>query len=110
MDVLDANGLDGRYLVMDNAPIYKSDEVQKLVSSRGYKCMYLPTYSPFLNPIEEMWSKIKMHVRQNEISEKDTLIPRIDVAARTVTISDCEGWIKHSLSFFDRCLNMEPIL
>lgn len=110
MDVLDANDLRGRYLVMDNAPIHKSDEVQNLVSSRGYKCMYLPVYSPFLNPIEEMWSKIKMNVRRGELTEKGTLIPRIDAAARKVAVSDCEGWIRHSVTFFDRCLNMEPML
>ena len=54
MDVLDASGLGGCYLVMDNAPIHKSDEVQKLICSRRYKYMYLLTYSPFFNPIEEM--------------------------------------------------------
>ncbi|SAL96430.1 hypothetical protein [Absidia glauca] len=107
---LDKNGLKGRYLVMDNAPIHKSVEVQNLISSRGYKCMYLPTYSPSLNPIEEMWSKMKLNVRRGEITDKDTLVPRIMEAAKKVTVSDCEGWIRHSLTFFDRCLNMEKML
>lgn len=110
MDVLDAAGLKGRYLVMDNAPIHTSTDVKNLIASRGYNCMYLPTYSPFLNPIEEMWSKIKFGVRREEVTTKDTLIPRITEAAKTVTLSDCVGWINHSISFFDRCLNYEKNL
>ncbi|OAD73062.1 hypothetical protein PHYBLDRAFT_146375 [Phycomyces blakesleeanus NRRL 1555(-)] len=54
MDVLDSQGMQGRYLIMDNAPIHKADEVKDFISSGGYKCAYLPVYSPFLNPIEEM--------------------------------------------------------
>ncbi|KAI7901545.1 uncharacterized protein BX663DRAFT_437325 [Cokeromyces recurvatus] len=75
---------------MDNAPIHKSTEVQELIS--------------------QMWSKIKLNIRRGEVTEKDTLIPRISEAARKVTVSNCEGWIRHSISFFDRCLNMESML
>jgi hypothetical protein len=57
MDCLDGNGLHDYYLVMDNAPILKSASIRELIERRGYKCVYLPPYSPFLNPIEEFWSK-----------------------------------------------------
>ena len=110
MDVLDAAGLQGRYLIMDNAPIHTSQDVQNLITSRGYHCIYLPPYSPFLNPIEEMWSKIKLGVRREEVTTKDTLIPRITEASKAVTITDCVGWIRHSVSFFDRCINKEENL
>ncbi|KAI7897470.1 uncharacterized protein BX663DRAFT_443285, partial [Cokeromyces recurvatus] len=63
-----------------------------------------------LNPIEEMWSKIKFGVCQNKLTDKDSLIPRIQEAARRVTISDCLGWINHPISFFDHCLNLEKNL
>lgn len=56
MDCLDRNGLRGYYLVIDNAPIHKPTAVRKCIESRGHKCLYLPSYSPFLNPIEEFWS------------------------------------------------------
>lgn len=110
MDTLDAEGMKGRYLVMDNAPIHKAQEVKDLITLRGYKYMYLPTYSPFLNPIEEMWSKIKFGVRRGELTNQDSLLPRTVEAGKTVQVSDCAGWIKHSLSFFDRCLNLEKNL
>ncbi|CEP09353.1 hypothetical protein [Parasitella parasitica] len=59
MDTLDQHGMKGRYLVMDNASIHKVNEVQNLIENRGYKATYLPPYSPFLNPIELFWSKVK---------------------------------------------------
>jgi transposase len=59
MDVLDRNNMNGHYLVMDNAPIHTPAAVRASVGSRGYKCLYLPPYSPFLNPIEECWAKVK---------------------------------------------------
>ncbi|KAG1098393.1 hypothetical protein G6F42_017998 [Rhizopus arrhizus] len=50
---LDQNGMTGRYIVMDNATIHKTDEIRNYIQERGYKAAYLPSYSPFLNPIEE---------------------------------------------------------
>ncbi|KAG1052847.1 hypothetical protein G6F43_005032 [Rhizopus delemar] len=45
--------MKGHYLVMDNAPIHNSAAVRKYIYSRGYRCVYLPPYSPELNPIEQ---------------------------------------------------------
>ncbi|KAG1050024.1 hypothetical protein G6F43_007677 [Rhizopus delemar] len=62
MDTLDKSDMKGQYLVMDNTPIHKPKVIQKLIEDRGYKCLYLPSYSPFLNPIEKFWSKAKAGV------------------------------------------------
>ncbi|KAG1138552.1 hypothetical protein G6F37_010405 [Rhizopus arrhizus] len=58
MDTLDQFDMKGRYLVMDNAAIHKVTEVKDLIASRGYKVIYLPPYSPFLNPTELFWFKV----------------------------------------------------
>ena len=50
----------GCYLVMDNALIHTNSGTRKMIDNRGYKCVYLPPYSPFLNPIEEFWSKLRL--------------------------------------------------
>ena len=57
MDVLDRHDMKGYYLVMDNAPIHTPTKVCDLVESRGYKCLYLPPYSPFLNPLKNFGQK-----------------------------------------------------
>lgn len=101
---LDQNGMAGRYIVMDNATIHKTDEIRNYIQERGYKAAYLPPYSPFLNPIEEFWAKVKTGVRRDCLTVKGNLSERITEAAKLVTIEDCQGYIRHSMSFFDRCL------
>ena len=44
---------------MDNLSAHKGDKVRKLIEDRGCKLLYLPSYSPDLNPIEEVFSKVK---------------------------------------------------
>ena len=104
MNCLDMNGMQGRYIVMDNTTIHKTDELKDYIKERGYKAIYLPPYSPFLNPIEEFWAKVKAGVRRDCLTVKDNLSDRITEAAKKVTESNCQGYIRHSFSFFDRCL------
>lgn len=59
MNVLDCNDMKRLNLVIDNAPINTPARVRDLVENTGYKCLYLPPYSPFLNLIEEFWFKNK---------------------------------------------------
>ncbi|ORE05654.1 hypothetical protein BCV72DRAFT_208896 [Rhizopus microsporus var. microsporus] len=89
--------------------IHKRPNIQKLIVDRGYKVAYLP-YSPFLNPIELFWAKVKARIRRDCLTATDILSERIIESAKQVTVADCQGWIKHSVSFFDRCLALEPML
>jgi len=49
----------GRVVVMDNLSAHKRERVRELIEGRGCELLYLPPYSPDLNPIEEAFSKIK---------------------------------------------------
>ena len=103
MDALDRNDMKGHYLVMDNAPIHTPFKVRELVEGRGYKYLYLPPYSPFLNPIEEFWSIIMAGVRRNALTADDRLSDRIGKSVQMITRTDCQAWIRHAVSFFARC-------
>lgn len=60
LDVMDKHSqFKGNYLIMYNAPIHINEDIRKYVESRGYGCVYLPPYSPELNPIEQFWSVVK---------------------------------------------------
>ena len=107
MDVLDKNEMKGHYLVMDNAPIHTPSAVRDSIESRGYKCLYLPPYSPFLNPIEEFWAKVKAGIRRNALKADDRLSDCICESVYKVTRKDCQAWIRHAMSFFPRCKNEE---
>ncbi|KAG1473861.1 hypothetical protein G6F56_000704 [Rhizopus delemar] len=72
--------LKGFYLVMDNASIHNHEDIEHLITDRGYRCVYLPPYSPELNPIEQFWSTVKNRVRRSKFEDKEDLFTRISEA------------------------------
>lgn len=112
LNSLDVADLHYKYLVLDNASIHKGMEVQEWVKGRGYQVLFLPPYSPFLNPIEEFWSKSKAVVDKDPLSirKNSKLSDRIEVAYQKITREDCQAWIRHSLTFWPRCIAKEDKL
>jgi transposase len=53
----------GDVLIMDNLSPHKSELTLGLIAQAGVQVLFLPPYSPDLNPIEKMWSKVKQHLR-----------------------------------------------
>lgn len=110
MDVMDCHPeFKGHYIVMDNAPIHKHKYIQKYIESRGYRCEYLPPYSPELNPIEQFWSVVKSKLKREKLLEEETMTMRIQDACNKVLISDLRGFCHYSLSKFEDCLSRKPI-
>lgn len=85
----------GDIVVMDNLSSHKVQGLEEIVNERGAQIEYLPPYSPDFNPVENMWSKIKAHLRQMKERCKDTLIEAVGTALKTVTAQDALGWFKH---------------
>ncbi len=54
----------GQIVVMDNLQVHKMKRVQELIEGRGCQLVFLPSYSPDFNPIEEAFSRIKAVVRK----------------------------------------------
>lgn len=85
-------------VVMDNASIHHSTEVASLVSSVGALLIYLPPYSPDLNPIEEAFSSIKLYMKAHESVVHDTkdIEMVLTAAFMNITEKDCNGWFTDS--------------
>ena len=81
-------------MVMDNLSPHKVPAVKAAIESCGATVWFLPPYSPDLNPIEKMWSKIKAHLRKIKARTSETLIAAIREALRSVTASDVMGWFQ----------------
>ncbi len=64
----------GQIVVMDNLSAHKGDRVRELIEECGCELLYLPPYSPDLNPIEEAFSKIKGILRKAEARSREALI------------------------------------
>ena len=72
--------------------------VRNLLDSSGVRCIYLPPYSPDLNPIEKLWSTVKSFLRKFKARTLDALPNAIQCAFQTVSPSDCSGWF-HSCGY-----------
>lgn len=77
MDILDRHNKHGFYIVMNNCRIHHSAFVVDAITKRGYRPLFMPPYSPFLNPIEECWSKVKKNIKRNPLEKDDRLSDRI---------------------------------
>ena len=83
---------EGDVVVMDNMRTHHVKEVQMLLQEANIKLLYLPAYSPDLNPIENMWSKIKAILRKLKIRSLSLLPQGIAEAFSLIHPSDCVGW------------------
>jgi transposase len=81
-------------VVMDNLTSHKMAAVVSAIEATGAEVRFLPPYSPDLNPIEKMWSKVKAHLRKVKARTRETLWQAIGVALTTVTASDAVNWFK----------------
>ena len=84
--------------MLDNASIHRVDAVVELITAAGTLFRFLPPYSPDLNPIEEVFSKIKAFLKENESAYQATSKSRILVAYAFASVSfeDCIKYIRHA--------------
>jgi transposase len=85
----------GQVVVMDNLSAHKSEEVRQVIEGRGCEVLFLPPYSPDLNPIEEAFSKIKGLLRKAAARTKEALIEAMGAAISAVSAEDAWGFFKH---------------
>jgi len=82
----------GDIVIFDNLAAHKDPKALDLIHAAGAMTLPLPAYSPDLNPIEKMWSKIKAFLRSVKARTFDTLLDAIADALKTITPSDAQGW------------------
>src|SRR4051795_2969022 len=86
---------EGQVVVLDGLGAHRTQRVRELVEARGADLLFLPSYSPDLNPIEEAFSKIKNIVRKAGARTREALVEAIALALSAVTLEDVEGWFAH---------------
>ncbi len=93
-DVLIPTLRPGDIVIMDNLRTHHIQAVGELLRSAGAEVLYLPPYSPDLNPIEKLWSKVKAILRKLRVRSLDALEPAIRLALNCVSADDCVGWFR----------------
>jgi len=82
----------GDIVVMDNLGAHKNEHTVALLEQAGTTVRFLPAYSPDLNPIEMMWSKLKALLRRAEARTPDQLQRAIAHALQRITPQDAAHW------------------
>ena len=85
----------GQIVVMDNLSSHKGSRIRELIERRGCELMYLPPYSPDLNPIEEAFAKLKALLRRAGARTREALLEAMGRALDAVTASDARGFFEY---------------
>ena len=92
----------GQIVVMDNLPVHKSKRVRRLIEQAGAALLFVPPYSPDMNPIEEAFSKLKAALRKAGARTREALVEATGRALDTITRDDIRG-------FFSGCGYRLPV-
>jgi transposase len=86
----------GDIVVMDNLAAHKSPAVLEAIRAAGAQPLFLPPYSPDLNPIEKTWAKLKDFVRRLSTLTRSAFDTAIAAAINAVSLDDIRGWTAHA--------------
>ncbi len=109
MRILRQGNMGSCVIIMDNASIHKNPSIKDLVEYNGHRLLFLPPYSPFLNPIENCFSKWKGYVRSTCCTNEEELLREVEVGIRKITNDDCEGYYENMLHYLDLSRNRSHI-
>jgi len=87
----------GDVVVMDNLSSHKVNGVRELIQQAGAEVLYLPPYSPDLNPIEKAWAKLKQLLRSAKARTQEALDHALAEALRLITAENDRAWFRHSI-------------
>jgi transposase len=82
-------------VVLDNLGAHKGERVRELIEERGCEPLFLPPYSPDLNPIEEAFSKVEGLLRRAGARTRKALVEAMGRALDAVTAGDTQAFFEH---------------
>jgi transposase len=86
---------EGQVVVLDKLGAHRPKRIRELIEDRGAELVFVPSYSPDLNPIEEAFSKIKNILRKLGARTHEALLEAMEEALFEVTAADAAGWFDH---------------
>jgi transposase len=103
------NNIKNAVLVMDNVKFHHNGELKKEIRRAGHSFLFIPPYSPFLNPIENLFSQWKQMVRRECPKNEEELLKNIDSTFERINQDHCANYYRHMLYMIHRCLRKEKI-
>ena len=81
--------------MLDNLAAHKADGVRQAIAAAGASILYLPPYSPDLNPIEQLFAKLKALLRKAPARTRDELWQAIGRLLASVSSAECANYLDH---------------
>jgi transposase len=104
------DGLEKVVLIMDNVRFHHNDEIKQKIIDKCHYLGFLPPYSPFLNPIENMFSEWKQAVRRCRPENETQLLSLIDSGFEKISDVNCSNYYKNMMEMIYKCLEKEAIV
>ena len=92
---LRAKAIARSYFMMDNVAFHQSSSIKEAIANDEDKPLFLPPYSPFLNPIENLFNQWKKRVKRARPNNQEELMEAISNGVSYITAEDCEGYIRN---------------
>jgi transposase len=86
----------GDIVVIDNLGSHKGKTVRRAIRAAGAKLFFLPPYSPDLNPIEQVFAKLKALLRKADERTVDTTTKRIGTLLKSITSDECANYLRNA--------------
>ena len=86
---------EGQVVVMENLGAHRPERIRELIEARGAELVFMPSYSPDYNPIEQAFSKIKNVLRKLGARTHEALQEAMEEALSKVSAADAAGWFEH---------------
>lgn len=110
IDHLNNDGIRGAHLVMDNVRFHHNRDLIELIRNHGHYAVHLPPYSPFLNPVEELFNQWKHLIKVGQPTNEDELYALVHTSSDEINAEHCRRYVDHMESYLADCLQRNEIL
>ncbi|KII73163.1 hypothetical protein RF11_12494 [Thelohanellus kitauei] len=109
LEILKVKQIDEAYLVMNNLQIQNVEHIRNKISEFKHLTLFMPPYSPFLNPVENLFAKWQELVRHSNSRTAAELFSTIETCSASITVTDCFGFYRNMKSYLRDCIQGRPI-
>ncbi|XP_074603938.1 uncharacterized protein LOC141857343 [Brevipalpus obovatus] len=109
-EYFERDGIEKAYIVMDNVRFYHHAEIESLLAGTSHEIVYLPAYSPFLNPIENLFNQLKYYVKITRPKTADEVFNAVRLSSEVVSEQNCQNYYSNMMKYIPKCMAFEDIL
>ena len=94
---------------MDNLRFHHAEDVIQIVTDAGHNLVFLPAYSPFLSPIENLFNQLKDYVKRFKPSTADDVFNGVKLASKVISETDCKNHYENMEKYIPNYLDQQVI-